>query len=273
MPHETTKAVVLARGLGKRMRRSDPGAPLDPAQLDAAATGVKSMVPVGGRPFLDYVLSALGDAGYGDVCLVVGPEHEAVRRYLAGDARPQRVRVSFAVQAKPLGTADAVLAAQAFAGDERFAVVNGDNYYPVEALAALRRQPGAAVAAFSRRSLVELGNLSVERTASFPVLEADPQGLLTRLLEPADKRVPEPREDALVSMNCWLFGPAIFGACRAITPARSGELELPEAVRYMVSRLGERMRVLPFRLPVLDLTARADVAGVAARLAAAQVRL
>ena len=273
MTREPTKAVVLARGLGMRMRRSDPGARLDQPQLSAAATGVKAMVPVGGRPFLDYILAALADAGFHDVCLVVGPEHEAVRKYLAGDSRPGRLRVSFAVQAKPLGTADAVLAAHTFTGDELFAVINGDNYYPVEALAALRRQAGAAVAAFSRRSLVEQGNLSVERAATFPVLEADAQGLLTRLLEPADKRVPEPREDAFVSMNCWLFGPQIFQACRAITPARSGELELPEAVRYLTGRLGEPMRVLPFRLPVYDLTSRADIPGVAARLAGVAAQL
>jgi len=53
----------------------------------------------------------------------------------------------------------------------------------------------------------------------------------------------------------------------------SGELELPEAVRFAVTKLAERMRVLPFREPVLDLTSRADVAAVAARLAGEQVRL
>ena len=64
---------MLARGLGTRMRREDPAAPLGVDQESAAGTGIKGMIPVG-RPFLDYVLSSLADAGYGDICLVIGPE-------------------------------------------------------------------------------------------------------------------------------------------------------------------------------------------------------
>ena len=69
----------LARGLGKRMReQAQTGARVDAAQAEAADRGVKAMIPIG-RPFLDYVLSALADAGYTETCLVIGPEHGAIR--------------------------------------------------------------------------------------------------------------------------------------------------------------------------------------------------
>ena len=55
------KAVILARGLGKRMRQADEHASLDPKQAAVADQGIKAMIPIG-RPFLDYVLSALADA-------------------------------------------------------------------------------------------------------------------------------------------------------------------------------------------------------------------
>src|SRR4249919_1885258 len=101
----TTRAVILARGLGTRMRRADGVAPLSDAQAAVADTGVKGLVPVG-RPFLDYAISALADANIDDVCLVVGHEHDALQeRY--GGARTSRVRIGFAVQAQPRGTADA----------------------------------------------------------------------------------------------------------------------------------------------------------------------
>ena len=74
----TNKAVILARGLGKRMRQADERATIDAQQAAVADQGIKAMIPIG-RPFLDYVLSALADAGYHDVCLVIGPEHTAVR--------------------------------------------------------------------------------------------------------------------------------------------------------------------------------------------------
>ena len=51
----TTKAVILARGLGSRMRKADDDAPLDAAQAAAADSGVKGMIPIG-RPFMDFVV-------------------------------------------------------------------------------------------------------------------------------------------------------------------------------------------------------------------------
>ncbi|HXU44846.1 MAG TPA: NTP transferase domain-containing protein, partial [Thermoanaerobaculia bacterium] len=73
-----TKAVVLAAGRGSRMRRPDGGARLDPTQAAAADAGAKGMVPIATRPFLDYVLSALADAGLSRICFVVRPGEDAI---------------------------------------------------------------------------------------------------------------------------------------------------------------------------------------------------
>ena len=270
-----SKAVILARGLGTRMRRADKGAVLEGRQAAVAAAGLKAMMPLGGRPFLDYVLSAIADAGYQDVCLVIGPDREVVRDHFERDLKAQRLRIGYAIQDKPLGTADAVLAAESFAGADRFLVINSDNYYPVEAYAGLRALPGSGIAAFWRNALVTEGNLTAERVASFPVVEADAQGYATRLIEAGD--APPPPEvagegaDALISMNCWMFTHTIFAACRAISPSPSGELEIQAAVRHAMTALGERFRVLPFRTPVLDLTSRGDVAVVTQRLVGTRV--
>src|ERR671911_2338777 len=109
------KAVILARGLGKRMRQADHDAAVDAHQAAVADQGMKAMIPIG-RPFLDYVLSALADAGYTEACLVIGPEHDAIREYYERTAPPRRMRISFAIQAEPRGTADALLPAGTVAG-------------------------------------------------------------------------------------------------------------------------------------------------------------
>jgi len=254
------------------MSRADRSAKLDRHQRAVAASGLKAMMPVG-RPFLDYLLGMLADAGFEQICLVIGPDRGAIRDYYERDARPQRFTVSFACQKEPLGTADAVLAAETFTGGDRFLVVNCDNYYPVEACRGLHLLGETGLAAFSREALVSEGNVSAERAATFPVVQMDANGYLTGLLDSRDAPAPEPGADTLVSMNCWLFSRTIFRACRAITPASSGELDLPDAVRYAVTQIGERLRVLPFHTPVFDLTARGDVAAVAARLAGVPVRL
>jgi glucose-1-phosphate thymidylyltransferase len=268
----TSKAVILARGLGTRMRRKDRGADLDRQQAMVAAAGLKAMMPLGGRPFLDYVVSALADAGYLDICLVIGPDREVVRDHFERDTKPRRVRISYAIQDKPLGTADAVLSAEKFAGGDRFLVINSDNFYPVEAYSALRPMEGAGIAAFWRKALVTQGNLSAERVAMFPIVETDAQGYATRLVEP-NEAAQGPDADALISMNCWMFTPTIFRACRQIAPSASGELEIQAAVSHAMAALGERFRVMPFSAPVLDLTSRADVAYVTERLSGTRVML
>lgn len=270
---EVTRAVVLARGLGTRMRRADSTAALDPEQAAAADLGLKAMIPVG-RPFLDFVLSGLADAGFSEVCLVIGPEHQQVRDHYQGERAPQRVSVHFAVQERPLGTADAVLAAQDFAGGTPFVVLNSDNYYPVSALAALRRQGAPALLGFDREGLLRDGNIDPQRIASFALLVTSPEGILRQIVEkPDEASVRELGPHAPVSMNCWCFPEDIFDACRSIGPSARGELEIPHAVQYAIDRMGMRFVVVPSNEGVLDLSSRGDISSVKQRLSGIEVRL
>jgi len=271
----TTRAVVLARGLGTRMREVDPSAPLDAAQAAMAQAGMKSMVPVGasGRPFLDYILSGLADAGFTEAVLVIAPEHALVReRYGSmGPVRPTRIRVMYAVQQKPLGTADAVLAAEPLLGGQQFVVLNGDNYYPVDVMAQLRLLPAPALPAFQAAALVA-GGIPAERIASYATLDIAEDGHLRGISEkPGEGARLQPR--ARISMNLWLFDREIFRACREVPLSRRNERELPEAVRWAIDRLGSTFHTFPVAAPVLDLSRRADVAAVAERLGKVEVSL
>src|SRR3972149_3491131 len=100
IPGTSSKAVILARGLGTRMRRADDGVLLANPQAAAAETGVKALIPMR-RPFLDYVLSALADAECGRVCLVVGPEHDALREYYQRQGELTRVALGDTTQPEP----------------------------------------------------------------------------------------------------------------------------------------------------------------------------
>ena len=262
-PAAPCRAVILARGLGKRMRQSDAGARLDPAQAEAAEQGVKAMIPIG-RPFLDYVLSALADAGCAEACLVIGPEHGSVRDYYTVERPPRRIAVSFAIQEEPLGTADAVLAAEEFAARRDFLMINSDNYYPVGALRDLCElgEPGTTL--FEREGLLRSSNIEPERVRAYSVCTVGPDGYLTGIVEKPDpETLAAAGPNPLVSMNCWRFSEAIFGACRDTPLSPRGEKELPRAVTEGVSSGRLRLRVLRRSDGVLDLSRRADVASVA----------
>jgi len=266
------QVVVLARGMGTRMRKSDPAAKLDPSQAAAAESGVKAMIPIG-RPFLDYVLSVVAEAGYRRVCLVVGPEHGQIRQYYA-QLRPRRLQIEFAVQVEPLGTADAVAVAEPIVGQEPFLMLNSDNYYPLEALQALRSAASPAVVAFDQQAMLAESNIAADRLCKFSVVEVAAGNRLQRIIEKPDeatlRRLPQPLG---VSMNCWRFGPAIFQACRSIGLSPRGELELPSAVQYAIDQLGECFDVVWCKAPVLDLSSRNDIEPVAARLAGKEIDL
>ena len=270
----TDKAVILARGLGTRMRKqSEVNSSLTSEQAKIAETGIKALVPID-RPFLDYVMTVLADAGYRRICLVIGPEHDALRNYYGHEVQTDRLSFDFAVQEEPKGTGDAVAAAEAFAGDDPFIVINSDNYYPLEALRGLRELDTPGLAVFDRAAMFAGSNVAADRITKFAVVEQDDAGDLKRIVEKPDEAtvaaLPEP---VGVSMNCWRFDRRIFEAARMIEPSPRGEYELPDAVQVTIDQLGARYRVLTYKAPVLDLSSRDDVAGVAERLKGQEVRL
>lgn len=267
---DVTTAVIMARGLGSRMKAASPDAELTAEQDTMASRGMKGMINVG-RPFLDHVISAAADAGIRRFILVIGPEHDEIRRYYAAQSGG-RTTIEFAVQDQPRGTGDAVQSAAETVGNHRFLVLNSDNYYPTEVLRALREAPGCALVGFSPQGLVEHGNIAAERVRAFALLEQS-DGLLTSIIEkPDDETLGRLGPDALVSMNCYSFTPAIFGYTAALVPSTRGEYELTDAVRAAIAA-GEPFTVVPSDEGVLDLSNRGDIASVATALADHEVLL
>jgi len=121
------KAVVLAGGLGTRLRARVPDLP-------------KPMAPVAGRPFLAYVLDALVRDGFSDIVLSVGYRWEAIRDHFGATYRG--ARLTYAVEDEPLGTGGALAHAFAVAGisvRDAALVVNGDTFLDID-FAALRSE-------------------------------------------------------------------------------------------------------------------------------------
>ncbi len=273
-PRATT-AVILARGLGTRMRSED-GSALSEEQRAAAARGAKGLMPIAGHALLDYVLHELAEGGVLDVVFVVAPGETALRGRYGASHPPRRLRVHFADQAEPRGTADALHAAEETvlaigphdaAGDAHFLMLNADNLYPAESIGALVELGGPGLVAYEAEALVTLGNIEADRVKAFALLSLDRDGFVKAIVEKPGPEHPLWRDaERWVSMNLFRFDSSIFADCAAVQPSARGELELADAVRASLAR-GVRMRAVKQRLPVLDLSRRGDVAGVEARLA------
>ncbi len=259
-------AAILARGRGERMRLSDESATLTDGQKAAADKGGKVMMPFA-RPFLDYAISALADAGIEDVIIVIDPAQQDIRDHYLAAFPPERTRVRFAEQQLPRGTADAVVAASLLAGDRNFLVVNADNYYPVSVLCALAECESAATIGFDVDALVTQGNIQRDRVKAFAVLESDAEGYLKSIVEkPSAADAFEIPSSRFVGMNCWVITADIVDACKRVPLSERGEYELPQAVALAISE-GEKIRIGPAKAAVFDLSRRSDVVAVAEALA------
>ena len=111
------QAIVLAGGLGTRLRLAVPDLP-------------KPMAPVAGRPFLAWVLDRLVEAGFASAVLAVGYRHEAILDHFGG--RYRGLPLYYSVEQTPLGTGGAMrLAAGHLAAGPVF-VLNGDSYLALD---------------------------------------------------------------------------------------------------------------------------------------------
>jgi glucose-1-phosphate thymidylyltransferase len=151
--------------------------------------------------------------------------------------------------------------------------MNGDNLYPVQALADLASLEEPGLPAFDAGDLVRSSNIPEDRIRAFALIDVDAEGYLTAILEkPSTLDLPpEGGSYRAISMNCWRFDARIFAACRDVPASARGEYELPEAVGLAVRR-GMRIRAVPAAGPVLDLSRRADAADVERRLAGVEPR-
>jgi len=185
-------------------------------------TQAKQLVPVANKPVLFYGIEALRDSGIREIGIVVGDTKDEIRAAV-GDGAAWGVRVTYIEQEAPLGLAHAVKIARGFLGDEPFVMYLGDNILK-SGIASLVRE-------FKERrpnSLILL--TEVPNPQMFGVAELR-DGRVVRLVE-------KPKDPAsnLALVGVYLFDKNIFEAVNAIKPSGRGELEITDAIQYLVEK-------------------------------------
>ncbi|MBK9180778.1 MAG: glucose-1-phosphate thymidylyltransferase [Acidimicrobiales bacterium] len=217
------KGLILAGGAGTRLR-------------PITHTSAKQLVPVANKPILFYGLEHLAAAGITEVGVVVGDTADEVRAAV-GDGSRWGVRTTFLQQEAPLGLAHAVLIAGDFLGDDDVVMYLGDNLLRegvtrfVDAFEAARADaatprlgdPGSAPPA------AQILLARVPDPQRFGVAELDERGEVVRLVE---KPAVPPSDLALVGV--YLFDRHVHEAVRAITPSARGELEITDAIQWLI---------------------------------------
>jgi len=280
----TTKIVILAGGISSRMRNSAvPGPGVDAEMLVHAREKAKTMLPVGSasRPFLDYLLYNIEQAGYREVVIVTGEADRSIRGHYedgGGAADFPMLSISYVTQGipsgrvKPAGTADALatalLARPAWRG-KKFTVCNSDNLYSTGVLAMLLNEPHPnAMVEYDRDAL----GFEPERTMEFSVVRHDARGYLTDIVEkPSATEIDAARDErgrVGVSMNIFLLSYDDILPVLQSTPLHPvrDEKELPAAVRALASSRPGSVRALTVAESVPDLTTITDIGELFGRL-------
>lgn len=204
------KALVLAGGEGTRLR-------------PITHTSAKQLVPVANKPILYYGLEAISGAGITDVGIVVGETAHEISEAV-GDGSRWGIRPTFIEQEKPLGLAHAVLVSRDFLGWDPFVMYLGDNI--------LKDGIGSLVDEFNESAVNALILLAkVPAPQRFGVARLDSEGAVVQLIE---KPKDPPSDLALVGV--YIFDSSIHEAVRAIEPSWRDELEITDAIQWLIDR-------------------------------------
>ncbi len=202
------KALVLAGGTGTRLR-------------PITHTSAKQLLPVANKPVLFYGLEAIAGAGIGDVGLVVGDTAAAIEAAV-GDGSGFGIRVTYIRQQAPLGLAHAVLVARDFLADEDFVMYLGDNFI-VGGITGLVAEFAAT------RPDAQIMLTRVADPSEFGVAQLDQSGQVIGL----EEKPRQPKSD-LALVGVYMFTPAVHEAVRQLKPSWRGELEITEAIQWLI---------------------------------------
>jgi len=233
------KAIIPAAGLGTRF-------------LPVTKSMPKEMLPIIDKPVIHYVVEEAVASGIDDIIIITGRGKRAIEDYF--DAAPElemrlkdqhkddtlsRLKeiadfptIHYVRQREPLGLGDAILKAENHIGNEPFAVLLGDDIISSS-------QPCTAqlIAVYSRfkSSVISVENIPHAKTSNYGIIDGiEIENDLIKINDIIEKPVPAKAPSDIGAVGRYIFVPEIFDCLKTTKPGIGGELQLTDAIRYLL---------------------------------------
>lgn len=204
------KGLILAGGKGTRL-------------FPLTYTRAKQLIPVANKPVLFRVIEAIRQAGIEDIGIVIGDTGPEIKDAV-GTGRQWDARIQYIPQDEPLGLAHAVMISREFLGDDRFVMFLGDN--------VIEGGVSELINQFSRSDWnAQIVLTEVEEPQHYGVAELSEERRVLRLVE----KPRDPRSN-LALVGIYMFDHQVHAACEAIEPSWRGELEITDAIQWLVDQ-------------------------------------
>lgn len=221
-----TTVVIMAAGRGTRMKELCKEIP-------------KHMLPVLGRPFMDYTIERLRAAGFKRIIILRGHNGHAFEVY---KKQPDIELVEQQRFHERYGTAAAVENVKNVVGDQPFAVIAGDNLYSAADLRQLTHDNGH----------MKIGGYRTPDWQGLGILKQKTDGTLDQIIEKPQEYVGDH-----INASMYQFTPAIFPIMEKLQPSKRGEYEITDAINTVAAR--EPLDVIELHDRWLDLASPGDI--------------